>query len=81
MRDSIERPEALDAGAIVMTSLDATDVERAIPLVIAGRDEPTALPIGYEVADTSRRVVRFIASTVGRHAAWLGLRTWDGPGG
>ncbi|GAA2126946.1 non-hydrolyzing UDP-N-acetylglucosamine 2-epimerase [Nocardioides bigeumensis] len=81
LRDSIERPEALDAGAIVMTSLDAADVERAIPLVIAGRDEPATMPLGYEVADTSRRVVRFMVSTVGRHAGWLGLRTWDGPGG
>ena len=30
LRDSIERPEALDAGAIMMTGLDADDVVAAV---------------------------------------------------
>lgn len=73
LRDSIERPEALDSGAIIMTGLDAGDVQRAVG--IARADGPVgSLTTGYEVKDTSNRVVRFVASTAGRHASWLGLR-------
>jgi UDP-N-acetyl-L-fucosamine synthase len=73
LRDSIERPEALDTGAIVMTGLDAEDVVRAVELV-SRPDATSSVPAEYLVTDTSERVVRFIASTVGRYADWLGLR-------
>jgi UDP-N-acetylglucosamine 2-epimerase (non-hydrolysing) len=73
LRDSIERPEALDAGTIMMTGLVAEDVERAVR--IAMEDGPvTSLPAGYEITDTSNRVVRFIASTATRHHQWAGIR-------
>ncbi len=73
IRDSMERPEALDVGSIVMTGLRSDEV-------IAGIEEVTshtgqgAMPEGYEVSDVSTRVVRFILSTVGRHHAWAGIR-------
>ena len=70
LRDSIERPEALDAGAIMMTGLDADNVVEAVTsLWQVGR----SLPAGYEVADTSRRVLRFIVSTFRRNATWHGM--------
>ena len=75
LRDSIERPEALDAGSILMTGLDVDDVARAVSLVMSDRATPASMPDGYHVADTSRRVVRFILSTAGRHHAWAGIRT------
>ena len=34
----------------------------------------SSLPAGYEVGDTSNRVVRFIVSTVSRHHTWAGIR-------
>lgn len=75
LRDSIERPEALDAGAIIMTGLNASDVVSAVAIVQAdANDGLTGIPAGYEVADTSRRVVNFIISTAGRHRFWSGLR-------
>src|SRR5215210_5988869 len=70
LRDSIERPEALDAGSIVMTGLDPGDVELALRVAEA----PTSMPAGYEVTDTSRRVVSFVLSTAGRAHQWLGIR-------
>jgi len=76
LRDSIERPEALDAGTITMTGLDAEDVELAVRLAMAEPQDVTSIPAGYEIADTSLRVVRFILSTWRRHAAWAGLRRW-----
>jgi UDP-N-acetylglucosamine 2-epimerase len=75
IRDSMERPEALDTGGIVMTGLERGDV-------LAGIREVTddsysarpSLPPEYGVEDVSRRVVRFILSTVGRHSEWSGIR-------
>lgn len=74
LRSSIERPEALDAGAVVMTDLSADDVLAAVGLEVAHRDVASAVPAGYEVNDTSSRTARFVLSTAGRHRAWSGLR-------
>ena len=75
LRDSIERPEALDAGAILMTGLVAEDV---VTNVAAAMNEPNngvaGIPAGYEIDDTSRRVVNYILSTAHRHAEWSGIR-------
>lgn len=74
LRDSIERPEALDAGAIVMTGLDGGDVVAAVRLAMEERAVPLDLPSGYEIRDTSERVIRFVMSTYNKHRAWAGLR-------
>ncbi|GAA5147561.1 UDP-N-acetylglucosamine 2-epimerase (non-hydrolyzing) [Nocardioides marinquilinus] len=74
LRDSIERPEALDTGAIVMTGLVPDDVVAAVAEVVNDVQAYDVLPAGYEVRDTSRRVARFMLSTVGRHRGWAGLR-------
>ncbi|MEV0214671.1 UDP-N-acetylglucosamine 2-epimerase (non-hydrolyzing) [Micromonospora sp. NPDC050695] len=75
LRESIERPEALDAGGIVMTGLDPEGVLEAIRVVV---DQVAAdgvpCPADYQVPDTSRRVVDFILSTVRRHHDWAGIR-------
>jgi UDP-N-acetylglucosamine 2-epimerase (non-hydrolysing) len=75
LRDSIERPEALDTGSIILTGLDADDVQRAVAVAMADGPVSSSVPAGYEVADTSNRVVRFILSTWSRHHAWAGIRT------
>lgn len=74
LRDSIERPEALDSGSIIMTGLDADDVERAVRIAMEDGAVSSSMPAGYEIADTSNRVVRFIASTASRHHQWAGIR-------
>lgn len=74
LRESIERPAALDSGAIVMTGLIADDVVDAIGLQLSRNHEDRVLPAGYEIADTSARVARFILSTPRRHATWAGLQ-------
>jgi UDP-N-acetyl-L-fucosamine synthase len=76
LRDSIERPEALDTGALVMTGLNKTDVVMACTEVM--RDfvpvAPERLPPGYEVLNTAERTNRFILSTAHRHRQWAGIR-------
>jgi UDP-N-acetylglucosamine 2-epimerase (non-hydrolysing) len=75
IRDSMERPEALDVGGIVMTGLSADDVIQGINAALfADNDLPRQIPHGYEVDDVSRRIVRIILSTVRRHHEWAGLR-------
>jgi len=73
LRESIERPEALEAGCITMTGLNAADVIAAVDeRVQHGPSDST--PVDYTITDTSHRVVRFMLSTVGQHANWSGLR-------
>ena len=75
LRDSIERPEALDTGSIMMTGLDPATVVAASTVAIeqAG-SQGVPCPADYQVTDTSRRVLNFILSTVGRHHDWAGIR-------
>lgn len=75
LRGSIERPEALDAGSIVMTDLNKGDVVEAIGLQLSLSSDEIMVPAGYEIRDTSARATRFVASTAGRHSQWSGLRT------
>lgn len=78
LRDSIERPEALDTAGIIMTGLDAHDVVEAVTVAIASepkRDGVSAVtPNDYLIDNTSQRAVNFILSTARRHRAWSGLR-------
>lgn len=78
LRDSIERPEALDTGAIMMTGLDADDVLQAVRIAMqterkAGTVSDVA-PADYLIGNTSRRAVQFIISTARRHPSWSGIR-------
>ena len=80
IRDSMERPEALDVGGIVMTGLSADDVLQGINAALfLDNDLPRQIPQGYEVVDVSRRVVRIILSTVRLHHEWAGLRYVSSP--
>ncbi|ADG73670.1 UDP-N-acetylglucosamine 2-epimerase [Cellulomonas flavigena DSM 20109] len=77
LRDAIERPEALDSGAILMTGLDVRDVVPAVALAISShseRNQQHRAPAEYRIVDTSTRAVSFIHSTARRHAGWAGLR-------
>lgn len=75
MRNSIERPEALDAGAMLMTDLDVGDVVRCVSAAMfEPNDGVNTVPMDYQVRDTSRRVVNFILSVTHRHPNWAGLR-------
>ena len=74
LRDSIERPEALESAGIMMTGLDAADVSRAVAVAMSALPSASETPSGYEVRNTSHRTVNFLLSTAGRHHAWAGLR-------
>jgi UDP-N-acetyl-L-fucosamine synthase len=75
LRDSIERPESLDVGSIIMTGLDPAGLTEAIRVTIAQSSQETTCAAEYDVTDTSRRVVNFLLSTVRRHREWAGIRS------
>jgi UDP-N-acetylglucosamine 2-epimerase (non-hydrolysing) len=77
LRESIERPEALDTGGILMTGLDSENVVAAVRVAMnAERTRGTIgrlTPDDYLIDNTSERVVNFILSTVRRHHQWPAL--------
>lgn len=79
LRDSIERPEALDTGGIIMTGLDAHDVVEAVKVAMTehvnGMVAGSATPSDYAIENTSSRAVNFILSTARRSRAWSGIRS------
>lgn len=75
IRNAMERPEALDAGSIILTGLDPDRVERAVQLVVQEWDagHRPSVPDEYQVLDCSARVVRLITGLSGVHSRWAGL--------
>ena len=76
LRDAIERPEAVDTGAIVITGLDPDDVVDAVRMTIHqhATDGPTTIPDDYQIVDSSRRVVNFVRSHATLHHQRKGIR-------
>lgn len=84
LRDSIERPEALDSGAIMMTGLHSDDVLAAVAVSMANRARDgidARTPEDYDIGNTSERAVNFILSTARRHHQWAGIRRPTGASG
>ena len=73
LRGAIERPEALDTGAITMVDVFPDTVVAGVEFAMARGRSPEA-PADYCVTNTSERVVNFILSTQPQHKQWSGLR-------
>jgi UDP-N-acetylglucosamine 2-epimerase (non-hydrolysing) len=73
LRSSIERPEALDSGSIIMADLRPERVIAGIEAACADHAR-TAVPHDYRIDDCSVRVRNFVLSTAPEHAVWSGLR-------
>ncbi|MDQ0304619.1 non-hydrolyzing UDP-N-acetylglucosamine 2-epimerase [Ancylobacter polymorphus] len=82
-RDAIERPEALDTGAILMTGLSGAAILRGVDLATRLFAERTAaglpypVPEDYQVTNTSERVVSLLLGTAPLSNAWDGIRGND----
>lgn len=70
LRNSVERPEAIDAGALLMSDLNAVNMVEAM-MIAAARDTVPMVP-DYEIANCSERAVNFIISTCARNSQWHG---------
>lgn len=74
LRDAIERPEAIDGGAIITASITKESVLDAIEHALDSFGR-TSVPPEYQINNSSVRVVNFIRSTVGTHHERTGIRT------
>jgi UDP-N-acetyl-L-fucosamine synthase len=75
LRDSIERPEALDTGSIIMAGLDAGGLVEAVSAVtVQRRVAAPPCPSDYLIPNTAQRVADYVLSTVRSHHAWAGIR-------
>ena len=76
LRDAIERPEAIDTGAIIATGLNPVDVVDSVRIAIEDfrEDGRTTIPNDYTIHDSSRRVVNFIRTMTGTHHLRHGIR-------
>lgn len=72
IRDSTERPEALNQGSIMLTGLDSTALLLALE-VTNSQDLTRDKPEGYEAEDFSIRVLKFVLSTARLHRSWRGI--------
>ncbi|MDN6149293.1 MAG: UDP-N-acetylglucosamine 2-epimerase (non-hydrolyzing), partial [Yaniella sp.] len=72
----IERPEAVDTGAIIVTGLSPDDVVDSVRIAIQQfeADGPTTVPADYQIIDSSRRVVNFVRSHASTHHLRKGIR-------
>ena len=74
IRDSMERPEALESASIVLAGIEANGIIRAISITESDSSKPCP-PAEYLIENTTERVVKFIASTIQQHGFWSGIRS------
>ncbi len=76
LRQSMERPEAQDAGTIVLTGFEPDIVLNAVAAVMRefeGERRTVHLPQDYTIADTSWRVLKLILGNAGLSNKWWGI--------
>ena len=79
VRNATERPEAIDAGTIIMTGLDPEVIMAAIKLQTSRdiKDATYHLPREYEITNTSQRVVKLILGTAKLSYIWDNIKLND----
>jgi len=78
LRQSMERPEAQDAGTIILTGFDKEVVSSSIRTVIAEHNASkyTRIPSGYEIDNTSWRVLKLILGNAKLSNKWWGINSF-----
>lgn len=72
IRNSTERPEALDSGSVVIGGIKTVDIIRSIQLALALKDEKIALNKDYLSYNVSSKVVKIIQS----YTSIVNMTTW-----
>ena len=76
LRNSMERPEALDTGSIILTGFDVNIVMNSIRVVIDQYGEnlhTRSIPAEYLILNTSNRVLNLILGTTKLSNMWEGI--------
>ena len=72
LRKSMERPEAIDAGSIILTGLDKETVLTSLDVAISQNniDLAKSIPKEYEIKNTSWRILKLILGTAKLSNQW-----------
>jgi UDP-N-acetylglucosamine 2-epimerase len=75
LRNSMERPEAQDAGTIILTGFDQEVVLKSIALACEEHKSniPKQIPADYQILDTSWRVLKLIQGLASLSNLWQGI--------
>ena len=73
IRDSIERPEALDSGSIILTGINEKNIINSIELTKNLNKNSNEIPADYSIGNTSERVVKLIQGLSNLKNSWLGI--------
>lgn len=77
IRQAMERPEAMDAGTIILTGLDPDVVLDSVRVVAEEFEVMGGYPqtcAEYQIRNTSWRVLKLILGTAGLSNAWQGIK-------
>ena len=77
LRNSMERPEALDAGSIILTGFNTNNVVSSIKIVIDQHKvngNKISVPNEYLIPNTSQRVLNLLIGTNELSNIWGGIR-------
>jgi UDP-N-acetylglucosamine 2-epimerase (non-hydrolysing) len=77
LRQSMERPEAQDAGTIILSGFDPDIVLGAINSVIEEHKQGNykAIPNEYQIENTSWRILKLILGNANLSNKWWGINT------
>ncbi len=75
LRQSMERPEAQDAGTIILTGFDSKIVLNSIEIAISEHEQKSYkhIPEEYKIENTSWRVLKLITGNAGLSNKWWGI--------
>lgn len=73
IRNSLERPEAMDYGSIILTGLKADVVFNSIKIAVEETKNFKQCP-EYETDNTSYRVLKIIMGLSGLKNRWMGIK-------
>ena len=75
LRQSMERPEAQDAGTIILSGFDRQIVLDSVKLMIDEHDQGPykSIPFEYKIPNTSWRVLKLIMGNAGLSNKWWGI--------
>lgn len=73
IRNSMERPEAIDAGTIILSGFDPEIVLDSIRLAVDEGANYKEICPEYEVQNTAMRVLKLVMGTARLHKLWSGL--------
>jgi len=79
IRNAMERPEAIDAGIIIMTCFELEVIVSSIRMQISEDNKrmPRRIPADYEIENTSYRVVKLIMGTAKLSHLWDNIKFND----